>query len=51
MQVCNFDLKQLQELVEVANTPPMLVQNWMDPLHQVNKLLRFRCRNYLSIYL
>ena len=34
-QVCNFDAELLQQLLDVAVTPPMLVQNWMDPMHQV----------------
>ena len=35
MQVCNFHADLLQQLLDVAETPPMLVQNGMDPLHQV----------------
>lgn len=35
--VSNFDLDELERLMEIANTKVNVIQNWMDPFHQVFK--------------
>jgi len=39
--VSNFDVDELERLMEIANSKVNVIQNWMDPFHQVPKVNDF----------
>jgi len=43
--VCNFNLRELEELYRFSRVKPHILQNWMDPYHQ-DSLVREYCKNH-----
>ena len=45
--VSNFDVVQLEELVQMAKHGPHVIQNWLDPFHQSRELVNFARRHHI----
>jgi len=43
--ISNFELEELQELVDLAKVKPAVLQSWFDPFHQARNLVNFCKKN------